>query len=267
MASKRIRPLRAAAAAALMAVFLAACYTNPFTHRRELMLITPQEEAQLGLNTFNQIKNETPVSTDPAHTDLVQRVGRRISAVVDLPYAQWEFVMFREDQTANAFCLPAGKVGIYTGILPITQSEAGLATVMGHEVAHAAARHGGERMSHALLVELGGITLSAALQNKPQQTQDLALTAYGVGATLGHSLPHSRQQELEADRMGLVFMARAGYDPREAISFWQRFKQWSDRRGGQVPEFLSTHPLDTHRIRELEKRLPEALAIYQGRNP
>ena len=267
MILKRIRPLRAVAAAALMAVFLAACYTNPFTHRRELMLITPQEEAQLGLNTFNQIKSETPVSTDPAHNDLVQRVGRRISSVVDLPYAQWEFVMFRDDQTPNAFCLPAGKVGIYTGILPITQSEAGLATVMGHEVAHAAARHGGERLSHALLVELGGITLSAALQNKPQQTQDLAMTAYGVGATLGHTLPHSRKQELEADRMGLLFMARAGYDPREAISFWQRFKQWSDNRGGQVPEFLSTHPLDTHRIRELEKQLPEALAVYRGRNP
>ncbi|MCX6601585.1 MAG: M48 family metallopeptidase [bacterium] len=267
MTPKRIRPLRAAAAAALMAVFLAACYTNPFTHRRELMLVTPQEEAQLGLNTFNQIKNETPVSTDPAQNDLVQRVGRRISSVVDLPYAQWEFVMFRADQTANAFCLPAGKVGVYTGILPITQSEAGLATVIGHEVAHAAARHGGERMSHALLVQLGGITLSAALQSKPQQTQDLALTAYGVGTALGHSLPHSRKQELEADQMGLMFMARAGYDPREAISFWQRFQQWSNAHGGQPPEFLSTHPLDSRRIRELEKHLPEALAAYQGRNP
>jgi predicted Zn-dependent protease len=122
-------------------------------------------------------------------------------------------------------------------------------------------------MSHALLVELGGITLAAALQSKPQQTQDLALTAYGVGTTLGHTLPHSRQQELEADRMGLMFMARAGYDPRDAIAFWQRFKAWSDRRGGKVPEFLSTHPLDTRRIRELEKHLPEALAVYQGRNP
>jgi metalloendopeptidase OMA1, mitochondrial len=267
MISKRIRPLRAAAAVALAAVILAACYTNPFTKRRELMLISPQEEAQLGLNSFNQIKNETPVSTDPAQTELVQRVGQRISAVVNLPYAQWEFVMFQEDQTANAFCLPSGKVGVYTGILPITQSEAGLATVIGHEVAHAAARHGGERMSHELVVELGGMTLSAALQSKPQQTQDLAMTAYGVGTTLGHTLPHSRQQELEADQMGLIFMARAGYDPREAISFWQRFKEWSDQRGGQVPEFLSTHPLDTRRIRELEKQLPEALAIYEGRNP
>ena len=262
---KRSTRTTAIAAVALLAVLAAACYTNPLTKRKQLMLITPQEEVSLGLSAFNQIKNETPVSTDPEQNALVQRVGQRISSVVDLPYAQWEFVMFREDQTPNAFCLPGGKVGVYTGILPITLSEAGLATVVGHEVAHAVARHGGERMSHALAVELGGLGLSAALQNKPQQTQDWAMIAYGVGSTLGHSLPHSRKQELEADHMGLIYMARAGYDPREAIAFWQRFKGWSDSRGGQTPEFLSTHPLDSKRIRELEKYLPEALAAYQGR--
>lgn len=264
---KRSTRLTAITATVLLAVVLAACYTNPLTKRKQLMLITPQEEAALGLTTFNQIKSETPASTDPEQTALVQRVGQRISSVVDLPYAQWEFIMFREDQTANAFCLPGGKVGVYTGILPITQSEVGLATVVGHEVAHAVARHGGERMSQSLMVELGGMGLQVALQNKPAKTQELANLAYGVGTAVGYTLPYSRKQELEADRMGLTYMAKAGYDPREAIAFWQRFKAWSDNRGGQTLEFLSTHPLDSKRIKELKKCLPEALAVYQGRNP
>lgn len=245
-------------------VLLAACYTNPLTKRKELMLVTPQEEAQLGFTAFNQIKSETPISTDPEHNALVQRVGQRISSVVSLPYAEWEFVMFRMDDTPNAFCLPGGKVGVYTGILPLTLNEAGLATVVGHEVAHASARHGGERMSHALLVELGGMGLAAALQNKPAATIDLAMAAYGITTTVGHSLPHSRKQELEADYMGLLYMARAGYDPNEAIAFWQRFQQYSSQHGGSVPEFLSTHPLDSRRIRELQNHLPEAMALYQG---
>jgi metalloendopeptidase OMA1, mitochondrial len=249
----------------MLAVVLSACYTNPLTKRKQLMLITPQEEASLGLTSFNQIKSETPISTDASQNALVQRVGQRISSVVDLAYAQWEFVMFREDQTLNAFCLPGGKVGVYSGILTVTQNEAGLATVVGHEVAHAVARHGGERMSQSLMVELGGMGLQAALQSKPAKTQELAMTAYGVGAVVGYELPFSRKQEYEADRMGLIYMAKAGYDPREAIAFWQRFKAWSDSQGSSNIEFLSTHPLDSKRIKQLEKYLPEALAVYQGR--
>ncbi|RPH96608.1 M48 family peptidase [candidate division KSB1 bacterium] len=251
----------------LMSIFVAACYVNPQTHRRALVLFTPQEESTLGLQTFTQIKSETPISTDPAHTELVQRVGQKISTVVELPYAQWEFVMFREDQTANAFCLPGGKVGVYTGILSLTQSDAGLAVVVGHEVAHAVARHGGERMSEQLLLNLGGIALSAALQQKPAQTQELAMLAYGVGSAVGVSLPHSRKQELEADYMGLIYMAKAGYDPREAVNFWTRFKAYADQQGSRMPEFLSTHPMDNRRINELQKHMPEALAIYQGQRP
>ncbi len=230
------------AIAILFALSVAACYTNPHTGRSELMLISPAEEAQLGFDAFNTIKQETPASQDPAQNDLVTRVGQKISSVVTLPHAQWEFVTFQDDQTANAFCLPGGKVGVYTGLLPITQSEPGLATVVGHEVAHAVARHGGERMSQSLLVQLGGVGLAVALREKPQQTQQLAMTAYGLGSTVGYVLPFSRKAESEADYMGLMFMARAGYDPREAVSFWQRFKSYTEQQGGQPPEFLIHAP-------------------------
>jgi predicted Zn-dependent protease len=194
---------------------------------------------------------------------LVERVGRKISAVVTLPNAQWEYVCFEDDDTPNAFCLPGGKIGIYTGILPITQNEAGLATVMGHEVAHATARHGGERISEQLAIQLGGVGLAVAMRDKPQETQEIAMVAYGAGTTLGRTLPHSRSQELEADRLGMLYMARAGYNPREAIEFWKRFKAWNDQRGGSPPEFLSTHPLDSRRIKQLEELLPEAMEEYR----
>lgn len=249
-------------AGVLLAALIVTCYTNP-AGRQALMLVTPSQEAQLGLSAFEEIKQTTPRTVDTAQQALVEKVGRKISSVVSLSNASWEYVCFKADDTPNAFCLPSGKIGIYTGILPITQNEAGLATVMAHEVAHATARHGGERISEQLVMELGGVALDVALQKQPETTRQIALTAYGLGSTLGRTLPHSRAQELEADKLGLMYMAKAGYDPHEAIAFWQRFKAWNDARGGSsTPEFLSTHPVDSRRIAQLEELLPEAMKYY-----
>jgi predicted Zn-dependent protease len=245
-----------------LTLLVAACYTNSETGRKQLLLFPKSVESELGVTTYAQIKQETPTSTDPAKSDLVNRVGRRVAAVVDLPGAQWEFTTFAKDDIVNAFCLPGGKIGVYTGILPITQTEAELAAVIGHEIAHATARHGGERMSQGLLVNLGGLGLAMALQDKPRETVQLALVAYGVATTVGVMLPYSRSHELEADRLGMNYMAKAGYDPTEAIKLWRRMKAESAKHGSKPPEFLSTHPAEEHRIAELEKHLPQALALY-----
>ncbi|MEY4201762.1 MAG: hypothetical protein RLZZ265_3502 [Verrucomicrobiota bacterium] len=244
-------------------LLLTGCLTVPETGRRQVMLISSQQEMQLGFSAFQQVKKETPASRDPAITAMVQRVGRRIAAVAELPGAQWEFVVF-DSKEANAFCLPGGKVGIYTGILPITKDEAGLATVIGHEIAHAVARHGAERMSEGLLLQTGGGLLGAGLANSDPRTRVLVLTAYGLGAKVGRELPHSRAQESEADRIGLIYMARAGYDPEAAVAFWQRFGEHNRQQGGGgTPEFLRTHPLDTVRVQQLQQWMPEAKANYR----
>jgi predicted Zn-dependent protease len=218
---------------------------------------------RLGLSEFEKLKQSTPVSRDPVANDMVRRVGQRIAAVAPLPNAQWEFVVFDDPKTANAFCLPGGKVGVYNGILPVTADAGGLAAVIGHEVAHAVARHGGERMSEALLTQLGGQVLGAALQNKAEQTRNLWLGVYGLSSQVGWTLPHSRNQESEADYLGLLYMARAGYDPRAAVEFWKRFDAYNKQHGKQHWEFLSTHPLDEKRIAALEAQMPVALVEYQ----
>ncbi len=175
---------------------------------------------------------------------------------------EWEFTVIQDDQTVNAWAMPGGKVAVYTGILPIAQGDAGLAVVMSHEIAHAVARHGNERMTQGLLVDLGGLAISEALQKQPEQTRGLFLASYGVGTQIGALLPYSRLHESEADRIGLTLMARAGYDPREAIPFWQRMNQTG---GPRPPEFLSTHPAPASRIANIETYLPEALALYSER--
>jgi len=249
-------------AIALVMASLAGCTSAPETGRSQLLLISPSQEAQLGLQSFAKIKQQKPISTDRRAAAEVQRVGARIAAVAPVAHAKWEFVLF-EDKSPNAFALPGGKVGINTGILPITKNEAGLATIIGHEVAHVVARHGAERMSQDLMIKLGGSALSAALGPNAGVTGDVVRQAYGIGTAVGVALPYSRAHELEADQLGLLFMARAGYDPREAIAFWERFRAYGKRQGGRPPEFLSTHPMDDKRIAALQRHLPRAIAEYE----
>lgn len=247
----------------IVAGLLCSCATVPETGRRQLLLTSPQQETELGLTEFQKLKKSTPVSKDPELNALARRVGERLAAVAPLPQAQWEFVVFEDDKTVNAFCLPGGKVGLYTGILPVTLTEGGLATVVSHEIAHAVARHGGERISEALLIQLGGVVMNEAMQKKSDTTRALWLGAYGLGSSLGVALPHSRAQELEADHLGLLYMARAGYDPHEAIEFWRRFANYNSKQGNRPPQFLSTHPVDATRIANLEQELPRALEEFR----
>jgi predicted Zn-dependent protease len=210
------------------------------------------------------------LSTNREQIQLVKKVGGRIQKAVETYFAQkglsdelkdykWEFNLV-ESKEVNAWCMPGGKVVVYTGILPVTQNEVGLAVVLGHEISHAVAQHGAERMSQGLLAQLGGQALSVALQNKPEETKQLWMSVYGVGAQVGALLPYSRTHESEADHLGLIFMSMAGYDPNEAVTFWQRMAA----SGGQKPpEFLSTHPSDETRIADIKKEIPEAMQYYR----
>ena len=257
-----MQALSGAALALLSALLLGGCATVTETGRSQLNLVSADEEMKLGVTEFQQTKQKTPISHDAQANALVQRAGQRIAAVANLPNAQWEFVVF-ESQEANAWCLPGGKVGVYTGILPITKDEAGLATVIGHEVAHATAHHGAERMSQQMVVQLGGSAASTMASGKSEQTQALVGKAYGVASEVGVLLPFSRKQEAEADYIGLLYMARAGYDPAAAVAFWERFAEYNRQHGGsQGLSFLRTHPLDEQRIQALKAELPKARAEY-----
>lgn len=240
----------------ILTAFLGACATVPETGRSQLLIVSPAQEMQLGFQEFEKLKKSLPISKDTAATAQVQRVGNRIAAVAPLPNARWEFVLFDKPEP-NAFCLPGGKVGVFSGLLSIAKDDAGLATVIGHEVAHAVARHGAERMSQGAVFQ---ILEELALGRSSPVTRQVVQQAYG----LGFALPHSRQQELEADRLGVLYMARAGYQPREALGFWKRFAEYKDKKGGgQPPEFLSTHPLDEQRIRQIEGLIPQAEMEYR----
>jgi predicted Zn-dependent protease len=245
-------------------LFFHGCTTAPVTGRHQLNLVSAGEETQLGLGAFDQLKTNTPINHDPAVNAMVQRVAKRIADVAgkDLPNAQWEFVVF-ESKEANAFCLPGGKVGVYTGILPITKDDAGLATVLGHEIGHATAHHGSERMSDAKAMQGLGALVGSAVDPKYQSA---AMLAYGGIAKVGVELPFSRKQESEADHIGMIYMARAGYDPAAAVSFWERFAEYNKQQAGDqdsfFSKFLRTHPVDSVRIADLKKLLPEAQAEF-----
>lgn len=249
---------------------LVACSTVPVTGRRQMNFIPDGELLSMSYSQYDQFLKENKLSTNKAETEMVKRIGHKIEGAVteyltSLNYADlldgydWEFNLV-EDPNVNAWCMPGGKVVVYTGILPVTKDETGLAVVMGHEIAHAIAEHGGERMSQEMLRQMGGMALSVAVQNQPEQTQALWFAAYGLGSEIGIMLPYSRTHESEADHMGLIFMAMAGYNPEVAPSFWERMAA----KGGQKPpEFLSTHPSDETRIRNLNAWMPEALEHYK----
>jgi predicted Zn-dependent protease len=228
----------------------------------DMRLISPQQEVAMGEEEFAKLKGQIPVSRDPRLNGMVQEVGGRIASVTSLPGARWEFAVFNH-RSANAFCLPGGKVGVFTGIMPIAQDELGLATVIGHEVAHAARHHAADRVSQSALVNIGAQVLDGFLGGYSREARELWLAAYGIGTGVGYTLPYARDQELEADRLGLQLMARAGYDPRAAVDFWQRFADYNRRQGGGSIEFLSTHPVDARRISQLRAALPQAVAEYQ----
>lgn len=253
-----VRTLGAVCAAATL-VTAASCATVQQTGRRQLLLVTESQEMSLGAQEYQAILKESKLSTDREKIALVQRVGERIARVAKQPDFKWEFRLIDDDSVANAFCLPGGKIAVYTGLLALTKTEAGLAAVMGHEVAHATARHGGERVSQGMLAQLGDQAILTALGKRDPAVVNAVRGAYGVGAQLGVLLPFSRQHETEADRIGLEYMAAAGYDPREAVAFWQRMAQAG---GAGAPEFLSTHPAHSTRVAELQKAMPRALQIY-----
>jgi predicted Zn-dependent protease len=252
---------------------LIACSKNALTGKKQFTLLPEAELQNMATQQYQQFlsSNKVVATSNNRDAEMVKRVGNRIIKSVEDYYAQkgisnelagfkWE-VNLVEDKAVNAWCMPGGKIVVYTGILPITQNEAALAAVMGHEVSHALLRHGNQRMSQGLIQQLGGVALAVAVANKPQQTQELFMGAYGVGSTVGVMLPFSRNHELQADKYGLIWTAMAGYNPQEAIGLWERMEKASN--GQKPPEFLSTHPSEGRRIEEIKKAMPEAMKYYK----
>ncbi|MCB1099355.1 MAG: M48 family metallopeptidase [Verrucomicrobiae bacterium] len=252
---------------AVSAIAISACTTVPDTGRRQLNILPASQEISMGLTEFQKYKQEKRISNDPQMNARLQRVAAQLTRVIPLPDAQWEFVVF-EDATPNAFALPGGKVGVHTGLFEITENDAGLAAVVGHEIAHVVARHGGERVSQTTMTGVAGSLLQAGLKGASGITSGQSsaiLGAYGAASSLGVILPFSRKQELEADELGALYMARAGYDPHEAVAMWERFAAYKGRAGsGSKPEFLSTHPVDSTRIAKLNEFMPRAMSEYRG---
>ncbi len=255
----------------IIVTLLEGCVLNLITGRKQLSLVKESDLQLMATSQYNTFLTENKVLNSGNNKDaaMVNRIGERIASAITKYFESegkgsvlegyvWEFNTV-DSKEVNAWCMPGGKVVVYTGILPVTQSETALAIVMGHEIAHSVGKHGNERMSQAMVQQLGGMALEVALSQKPQETQDIFLTSYGIGSQVGAMLPWSRQQETEADQYGLIFSAMAGYDPQEAIPFWERM---AAAGGSKPPEFLSTHPSDETRIRKLKQFMPEALKYY-----
>lgn len=255
---------------------VAGCETNPYTGRSQLLITSVNQEVEMGVQAYDQIKRDPKMkpSQDPREVEPVKRVAARIiEAAKRSKYGdmakqfQWDVTVIKDDKTANAFALPGGKMAVYTGIFPVAKTEAGLAAVMGHEVVHALARHGAERMSQGQLtnaaLQVAGAAIGAGGGNPVLGQATMA--ALGVGAQVGVLLPFSRAHESEADYVGILLAADAGYDPRESVGLWERMAQLSG--GGGPAEFLSTHPGHDTRIEQLKSWMPEAMAIYEKRTP
>jgi metalloendopeptidase OMA1, mitochondrial len=238
-----------------LTVMAAGCASAPYTGRRQILFTSEGNETRMGYQAFEQIKYKYRVSRDPELNALVAQVGRRIADAAQRPDYRWEFMVF-DGKEANAFCLPGGKVGIFTGLLKYTRDEAGLAAVISHEVAHALARHAGERLSQSMLAQAGGLGLGVALGGVGGIAGPAIMQGYSLGTQLGILLPYSRSQEYEADRVGLILMAKAGYDPAQALEFWKRMM--NHEKGAKLPQFMSSHPNDASRLQELQAFLPEA---------
>jgi predicted Zn-dependent protease len=255
----------------LLLLVVHACATVPVTGRKQLDLVSSSEINTMSATQYQDVIKKGPLSTNVQQTEMIKRVGKRIQAGVEQYMASkgwsdqlagfnWEFNLIQDDKTVNAWCMPGGKVAFYTAILPICKDENGIAVVMGHEVAHAIANHGRERMSQGLIEQFGLSTLSAAMGQNPSATNQLLMQAIGMGSNLG-MLKFSRQHESEADHIGLIFMAMAGYDPNNAPTFWKRMVEMNT--GQKPPEFMSTHPSDETRIKDLESWIPEAMGYYK----
>jgi len=251
---------------AVLMLVASACSTVPLTGRKQMNLLPEADLIQMGFASYAEFLKENPPSSDMVNSSMVREVGMNIVNSVNryfeihnltsrLSGYEWEFTLVDQD-VPNAWAMPGGKVVVYKGLLPLTLDRDGLAVVIGHEIAHVVARHGNERMSQGLLVQLGGIALSEAVKEKPEETQSIFLLAYGAGAQLGAILPYSRQHEKEADQLGLIFMSMAGYNPEKAVEFWERMTSMGG--GERPPEFLSTHPSDESRIRAIRAFIPEA---------
>jgi predicted Zn-dependent protease len=242
-----------------LSLFLISCTTAPITGRGQLILLSEYQEIQLGLTAYNQALKENKLSTNKAYIDSVRQVGTRIGPVTGKNY-NWEFNVIESD-VINAWCLPGGKIAFYEGILDIMDNEAQIAAVMGHEIAHATARHGGERISLGILAQVGAVALQIAMRKKDSAIQYAVFQAYAPTVLIGVILPYSRLQESEADQIGLIYMARAGYNPEEAVTFWEIMYE-TNKGKPRPPEWLSTHPPTPKRIQAMREFLPEAMEIY-----
>jgi predicted Zn-dependent protease len=257
-----------------VAFLMVGCTRNAVTGRKQLQLYPESEITAAASQQYQQFLSENKVVSPNSSRDaeMVRRVGQRIANAITQYYTkqglakelsgyQWEYNLV-DSKEVNAWCMPGGKIVVYTGLLPITQNEAALGVVIGHEVTHAVAKHGNERLSQGMLQQLGGVALSAALSSQPTETQNLMMAAYGAGSEVGILLPYSRNQEYEADKFGLFYAAMAGYNPQEAIPLWQRMEA-AAQGSSKPPEFLSTHPAEGNRIKRLQDLMPEALKYYK----